>query len=40
MEDFKDFAVKVPEILLPKDRDLATWSVIACDQYKIGRAHV
>lgn len=33
MEDFKDFAVKVPEILLPKDRDLATWSVIACDQY-------
>lgn len=33
MNNFDEFGVKVPEILLPKEKDLSTWSVIACDQY-------
>ncbi|MCR5218640.1 DUF1015 domain-containing protein [Treponema sp.] len=33
MKAFEEFGVKVPEILLPKDKDLSSWSVIACDQY-------
>ena len=28
-----EFGLKLPEILLPKDRNLGSWSVIACDQY-------
>lgn len=33
MKNFEEFGVKVPEILLPKNKDLSSWSVIACDQY-------
>lgn len=33
MKKIEDFGVYVPEILLPADVDLKSWSVIACDQY-------
>ena len=33
MKKIEDFGLRVPEILLPADVDLAKWSVIACDQY-------
>nr|MCR5620364.1 DUF1015 domain-containing protein [Treponema sp.] len=33
METFEEFGLKLPEILLPKEKDLGSWSVIACDQY-------
>ena len=33
MKNFAEFGMKVPEILLPREIDLSTWSVIACDQY-------
>ena len=33
MESLEEFGLKLPEILLPKDRNLGSWSVIACDQY-------
>ena len=33
MTDFSKFGLKVPEILLPKEIDTKTWSVVACDQY-------
>ena len=33
MKTFEKYGVQIPEILLPKNIDLASWSVIACDQY-------
>ena len=33
MKKIEDFGVSVPEILLPKNIDVSSWSVIACDQY-------
>ena len=33
MKNLTKYAVKIPDILLPKDIDLSTWAVIACDQY-------
>ena len=33
MKNIEEFGIRVPEILLPKKLDLASWSVIACDQY-------
>ena len=33
MKNFPEFAIQIPEILLPKDKDLSVWSVVACDQY-------
>lgn len=33
MENFEQFGIRVPEILLPKEKDLKTWCVVACDQY-------
>lgn len=33
MKKLDEFGIKIPEILLPKNIDLSTWSVIACDQY-------
>ena len=33
MDCIKEFGLKLPEILLPKNRNLGSWSVIACDQY-------
>ena len=33
MKTFEEMGVKIPEILLPKNLDVETWSVVACDQY-------
>ena len=33
MKKIEEFGLSVPEILLPKDIDVSSWSVIACDQY-------
>ena len=33
MKKIEDFGIRVPEILLPKNIDVKSWSVIACDQY-------
>lgn len=33
MKNIEAFGLRVPEILLPAEVDLNTWSVIACDQY-------
>ncbi len=33
MKNFAKYGVQIPEILLPKNIDLSSWSVIACDQY-------
>lgn len=33
MKNFSKYGVQIPEILLPKNIDLKTWAVIACDQY-------
>ncbi len=33
MKKLEDFGLSVPEILLPKNIDVSSWSVIACDQY-------
>lgn len=39
MNNFEQFGMKIPEILLPKDKNLSTWSVIACDQYTQDEAY-
>lgn len=33
MKKLEEFGIRVPEILLPKNIDVKSWSVIACDQY-------
>lgn len=33
MRNIEEFGIQIPEILLPKNIDLSSWSVIACDQY-------
>lgn len=33
MKNFEQFGIEIPKILLPKNKDLKTWSVVACDQY-------
>jgi len=33
MKTTNDFGIYIPEILLPKNIDVKSWSVIACDQY-------
>ena len=33
MKTINELGLRVPEILLPKNIDLKSWSVIACDQY-------
>ncbi len=33
MNSFAEFGIQMPEILLPENLDLSSWSVIACDQY-------
>lgn len=30
---FSDYGMILPRILLPKEKDIKTWSVVACDQY-------
>lgn len=39
MKNFEQFGIKVPEILLPKNKDLKSWSVVACDQYTQDEAY-
>ncbi len=33
MKNFSAYGISIPEILLPKNIDTATWSVVACDQF-------
>lgn len=33
MKSLEQYGLNVPRILLPKDKNLSVWSVIACDQY-------
>ena len=33
MKKLEEFGLRIPEILLPHNIDISTWSVIACDQY-------
>ena len=33
MKKIEEFGLRIPEILLPKNIDVSSWSVIACDQY-------
>ena len=33
MKTIEEFGLRIPEVLLPANIDLSTWSVIACDQY-------
>lgn len=33
MKTFAEMGVQIPEILLPENLDVKTWSVVACDQY-------
>lgn len=33
MKKIEEFGIRIPEILLPKNIDVSSWSVIACDQY-------
>lgn len=39
MKTFDELGVKIPEIMLPKELDTATWSVVACDQYTQDRTY-
>ena len=33
MKKIEEYGIRIPEILLPKNIDVSSWSVIACDQY-------
>lgn len=33
MKTFDDFGIRMPEILLPVEKNMCAWPVIACDQY-------
>ena len=33
MNTFEKYGISIPEILIPKNIDTSTWSVVACDQY-------
>ena len=33
MKTIQELGLRIPQILLPKNIDVKTWSVIACDQY-------
>ena len=33
MKNIEEYGIRVPQILYPKNMDLSSWSVIACDQY-------
>lgn len=39
MKTFEQMGIKIPEILLPKNLDVPTWSVVACDQYTQDRGY-
>lgn len=39
MKTFEQMGIKIPKILLPKNLDVSTWSVVACDQYTQDRGY-
>lgn len=39
MKNLEELGLRIPEILLPSNIDLSTWSVIACDQYTQDKAY-
>ena len=39
MKTFEQMGIKIPEILLPKNLDVSTWAVVACDQYTQDREY-
>ena len=39
MKTFEQMGIQIPEILLPKNLDVSTWSVVACDQYTQDREY-
>ncbi|MCR4733553.1 MAG: DUF1015 domain-containing protein [Treponema sp.] len=39
MKTIEELGLRIPEILLPKNIDVKTWSVIACDQYTQDKAY-
>lgn len=39
MKERTQFGIAIPEVLLPKKIDTATWAVIACDQYTQSREY-
>lgn len=39
MKTFEQMGIRIPEILLPKNLDVSTWSVVACDQYTQDREY-
>lgn len=39
MKTFSDLGILIPDILFPKNIDLKSWSVIACDQYTQDKAY-
>ncbi len=39
MKNFENLGIAIPQILLPKNIDLTSWSVIACDQYTQDRVY-
>jgi len=39
MKKLEELGLRIPQILLPKNIDLSTWSVIACDQYTQDKAY-
>ena len=39
MKTLEQLGLKVPDILLPKNIETSSWSVIACDQYTQDKAY-
>ena len=39
MKNLEELGLRIPQILLPSNIDLSTWSVIACDQYTQDKAY-
>lgn len=39
MKNFSEMGVRIPEILLPENLDVESWSVVACDQYTQDREY-
>ncbi len=39
MKNLNEMGIQIPEILLPKNLDVSTWAVVACDQYTQDREY-
>ena len=39
MKNFSRYGISIPEILLPRNIETQTWSVVACDQYTQDREY-